>query len=101
MSYPNNECGECPVWLALGEDTNIKSRRSIDKRCLKCNLFKSQRFVRHIPTQCCYPLEPDGKTVIICDAHLTPNIDGKIFWEYVDEYVDKVITPSDPYANHR
>lgn len=59
------------------------------------------KYVRHIPTQCCYKLEDDGKTVIICGAHLTPKIDGKIFWEYVDEYVEKVVVASDPYANHR
>jgi hypothetical protein len=58
------------------------------------------QYVRHIPTQCCYPLEEDGKTVIICGAKLTPEIDGKIFWEYTDSYVEKIIKPVDPYANH-
>ena len=61
----------------------------------------SKKIVRHIPTQCCYYTEEDGKTVIICGAYLTPEIDGKIFWEYVDEFVEKEIKPSDPYAPHR
>lgn len=58
----------------------------------------SKKIVRHIPTQCCFYTEEDGETVIICGAHLTPKIDGKIFWEYVDEFVEKEIKPSDPYA---
>lgn len=58
-------------------------------------------YLRHIPTQCCYLLEPDGETVIICGAHLKPKVDGKIFWEYTDEYVEKVVVPSNPYANHK
>ena len=61
----------------------------------------SEKFVKHIPTQCCYKLEEDGKTVIISGARIEPKIDGKIFWEYVDNYVEKIIVPSDPYANHR
>ena len=59
------------------------------------------KYVRHIPTQCCYKLEDDGKTVIICGAHLTPEIDGKIFWEYTDEFNEKIVVASDPYANHK
>ena len=58
------------------------------------------KFVRHIPTQCCCPLEADGVTVIICGARLTPKVDGKVFWEYTDKYVEKVIKPSDPFINH-
>jgi hypothetical protein len=37
---------------------------------------------------------------MICGCDLKPKIDGKIFWEYVDEYIEKVAQPSDPYANH-
>lgn len=65
------------------------------------NSTKMPKYVMHIPTGCCYPLEPDGKTVIICGACLTPEIDGKVFWRYTDKFVEKVPTPSDPYANHR
>lgn len=100
MSYPNNNCGECPVWLALGEQEGITVFDGIGTYCVKCRVFNTQKFVRHIPSQCCYPLEPDGKTVIICGASLQPKIDGKIFWEYTDKYVKKVVVPSDPYANH-
>ena len=59
-----------------------------------------RKIVRHIPTQCCYYTEEDGKTVIICGARLTPEIDGTTFWEYSDEYKEKIIVPSDPYAAH-
>lgn len=61
--------------------------------------INKQKFVRHIPSQTCYPLEEDGKTVIICGAHLTPEIDGKIFWEYVDKFIPKEIKPSNPFHN--
>ena len=61
----------------------------------------AKKIVRHIPTQCCYYTEEDGKTVIINGCIMTPEIDGKIFWEYVDKYVEKVIKPSNPYANHK
>lgn len=57
-----------------------------------------KKYVRHIPTGCCFPLEADGKTVIICGACLTPEIDGKIFWEYTNEYVEKVIVPTDQFV---
>lgn len=56
------------------------------------------KYLRHIPTQCCYPLEPDGKTIIICGAQLTPEVDGKIFWEYTNEYTEKVIKPTDMFS---
>lgn len=55
------------------------------------------KYVVHIPTGCCYKLEPDGKTVIICGAHLTPAIDGEVFWKYSDVYFEKEIVPSNPY----
>ena len=100
MKYPNNTCGECPTWLAFGEPESTNKNTSIYEHCAGCELFNSQKFVRHISTQCCYPLEDDGKTVIICGAHLTPEIDNK-FWEYVDKDVEKVVVASDPYANHR
>lgn len=57
----------------------------------------SKKIVRHITTDCCYYTEEDGKTVIICGAHLTPELDGK-FWEEVSEYKEKEIVPSNPYA---
>lgn len=60
----------------------------------------SKKIVHHITTDCCYYTEDDGKTVIICVAHLTPKLDGK-FWEEVSEYKEKEIQPNDPYALHR
>lgn len=59
------------------------------------------KYVVHIPTNCCYPLEADGKTVIISGAHLMPKIDGEVFWKYTDEYFEKEVVPSDPHANHK
>lgn len=99
MSYPNNNCGECPAWLGMSP-LDFPINPTINNVCITCKLFTEQKFVKHIPTQCCYPLEDDGKTVIICGAKLTPEIDGKIFWKYVDKYERKVFTPSDPYANY-
>ena len=60
-----------------------------------------KKYIKHIPTQCCYELEADGKTIEICGCRMQPVVDGEIFWEYTDEYVEKVVVPSDPYANHR
>ena len=60
----------------------------------------NKKIVRHIPTQCCYYTEEDGETVLICGCDLKPKINGKIFWEYVDKYIEKEIKPSDPYAGH-
>ena len=59
------------------------------------------KYIKHIPTQCCYELEADGKTIEICGCRMQPVVDGKIFWEYTNEYVEKIIVPIDPYANHR
>ena len=101
MSYPNNQCGSCSVWLACGEPEGVSRMRAISEYCSKCKLFNNQKFVRHIPTQCCYPLEDDDKTVIICGAHMTPEVDGKIFWEYVDAYVEKIVVPVDPFEAAR
>lgn len=56
----------------------------------------SKKIVRHIPSQCCYYTEEDGKTVIICGAHLTPEIDGK-FWEYTEEFIEKKVERVDPF----
>lgn len=60
-----------------------------------------KQYIKHIPTQCCYELGPDGKTIEIRGCRMQPIVDGKIFWEYTDEYIEKVIAPSDPYANHK
>ena len=57
----------------------------------------SKKIVRHITTDCCYYTEEDGKTVVICGAHLTPELDGK-FWEEVSEYKEKIVTAADPHA---
>lgn len=94
MAYPNNKCGECSAWLSV--ETRYDKEKIIHTDCQHCPLFSTQQFVRHIPSQCCYPLEADGKTVIICGARLTPKVDGK-FWEYVDRYIEKVTQPSDPF----
>ena len=59
------------------------------------------RYIKHIPSQCCYKLEDDGKTIEISGVRMQPIVDGKTFWEYTDEYVEKVAVASDPYANHR
>ena len=56
------------------------------------------KYIKHIPTQCCYPLEADGKTVIISGAHLTPEVDGKVFWEYTNEYTEKVPEPTNMFS---
>lgn len=100
MRYPSNECGECFAWLALEEPEGMSREVAYRDYCSKCKLFQSQKFVKHIPSQCCFPLEDDGVSVYICGARLQPKIDGKIFWEYVDTYIHKIIKPSDPYANH-
>ena len=56
-----------------------------------------KKIIKHIPTQCCYYTEEDGKTVVICGAELHPVIDGEVFWKYADKYEEKVVNPSDPY----
>ena len=87
--YPDNDCGECPVWLADAES---------DEHCADCPA--RSKYVVHIPSGCCYKLEPDGKTVIVCGARLTPTIDGEVFWKYSDVYFEKMVVPVDPRANH-
>ena len=37
---PNNHCGECPVWLALGEEGGIPYEEAIEKHCSKCSVYK-------------------------------------------------------------
>ena len=59
------------------------------------------KYAKHIPTQCCYELKADGKTVEICGCKMQPEIDGKTFWEYSDTYVEKTVVPADPYINHK
>jgi hypothetical protein len=61
-------------------------------------MMMSKKIVRHIPTQCCYYTEEDGETVIICGCDLHPVIDGEVFWEYVDEYVEKKVVPADMFG---
>ena len=58
------------------------------------------RYIKHIPTQCCYELEADGKTIEICGCRMQPKVDGKIFWEYTNTYIEKTVVPVDPYLNH-
>ena len=106
MSYPNNNCGECSIWFAIGED--ITKAEALNRYCNHCPAnyqIKEEpmkhKYLRHIPSGACYPLESDGKTIIIRDVCLTPEVDGKIFWEYVDEYTEKIAKPSNPYANHK
>lgn len=94
-SLPSNWCGECPVWLAMGEMESLPIYDTIGTYCVKCKAFNAQKFVQHIPTQCCYPLELDGKTIMICGAPVVPEIDDK-FWRYVDHYIHKAIVPVDP-----
>ena len=89
MSKPNMYCGECPVWLADAEG---------GAECDACIVNKSPKYVVHIPTNCCYELEPDGKTVVICGADLSPTPDG-VFWEYTDKYEYTRPVPVDSYHN--
>ena len=86
--YPDNDCGECPVWLADAES---------DEHCANCSA--QSKYVVHIPTNTCHKLEPDG-TVVICGAVLKPKVDGEVFWRYSDVYFEKVVVPVDPRANH-
>ena len=38
MGRPNNECGECPYWLAYGEpETTDEQNKEILEHCEKCN----------------------------------------------------------------
>ena len=39
---PDNNCGECIVWLALGEDGGITREEAIEKHCYKCQVFKNK-----------------------------------------------------------
>ena len=90
MNKPNMNCGECPCWLAFCEsETTDEQNRAILEHCKICSPVPPTLYLRHIPTQSCYPLEEDGKTIIICGVHMTPQVDGKIFWEYTDEYTEK------------
>ena len=95
-SLPSNWCGECPVWLAQGDMEGLAIYESMATYCTKCHLFTNQQFIRHIPSGAVYPLEPDGKTIIICGADLSPTPDG-VFWEYVDKYEYRRPVPVDPY----
>ena len=36
MRYPNNNCGECPTWLAIDEPEGIPKKEAIEKYCSKC-----------------------------------------------------------------
>lgn len=58
-----------------------------------------KKIIKHIPTQCCYYTEEDGETLIICGCVMKPVIDGEVFWEYTDTYIEKIPTPSNPYHN--
>lgn len=43
--YPNNNCGECPGWLALGEEGGAPNiDKLIDTMCYKCPLYTNQRY---------------------------------------------------------
>lgn len=39
MKFPNYECGECPVWLAICGDA-VSFTDAIDKHCSKCGLYQ-------------------------------------------------------------
>ena len=55
------------------------------------------KYLKHIPTQCCYEILDEEGTICICGAYMKPNVDGKIFWEYTNEYIEKKIEASDPF----
>ena len=45
QQYPNNNCGECPGWLALGEDNGPRDVSDlIETMCYKCPLYTSQKY---------------------------------------------------------
>ena len=94
MSYPNEDCMLCPAWINHKPADGMDRRALCDEYCQNCYKFQVQTFVRHIPTQCCYPLEQDG-TVNICGVIITPKI-GDGFWEYSEGYIEKKIVPVDP-----
>ncbi len=39
MKYPNNHCGECPVWLAMWETDDFGYEYAIEKYCMKCPVY--------------------------------------------------------------
>ena len=90
MATPNNYCGECPIWLADNAD--------LTTLCPSCP--SRPQYAIHIPSGSCYPIEPDGRTIIVAGVAITPKIDGKVFWKYSDVYVEKIVKPSDPFAGH-
>lgn len=58
---------------------------------------KQVKYLKHIPTQCCYEILDEDGTIEICGARMQPKVDGEIFWEYTNEYVEKVVAPSNPF----
>lgn len=43
--YPNNNCGECPGWLAFGEDGGPRSKEElINIMCKDCFTYNSQKY---------------------------------------------------------
>jgi hypothetical protein len=39
MKYPNNHCGECPVWLAMWETDDFGYEYAVEKYCMKCPVY--------------------------------------------------------------
>ena len=36
--YPNNHCGECPIWLAIDEPDGISRQQAIQLYCKNCKV---------------------------------------------------------------
>ena len=39
---PNNHCGECVIWLALGEEGGISREDAIENHCSKCSVYNAK-----------------------------------------------------------
>jgi hypothetical protein len=51
--YPNNNCGECPGWLAFGEDGGPQSKEElINVMCKDCYIYNQQRYGDHTCVSC-------------------------------------------------
>ena len=69
--YPNNNCGECPGWLALGEDGGPQTKEElINVMCCNCYTYKHQKYG---DSACiiCGDYIPEGQVCHTCFLNLT------------------------------